>query len=164
MGVTCEQLGLADIASHVIGCHVAQGNTVLSAVDDVAGSVCQDLPPRAHWRRLGTRPPNTGRRKSPPVTHRNFALVNKWHPAAVGIFCGARPVSSQAASMEVTGCAGTSVTPGGAQNLSDTTTHAENVSVYVLHTDGVWLRNFIKNGKCSPRARPPSARRAWRWR
>jgi len=56
---------------------------------------------------------------------RKFAVVNKWHPDAMGyisIFCGARPVSSQAASMEVTGCAGTSMSPGGAQNLKTSAT------------------------------------------
>ena len=36
--------GLAEIARHVIGCHLTQDAVVQSALGDVAGNICQGLP------------------------------------------------------------------------------------------------------------------------
>ena len=37
--------GLADIARHVKGCHLSQQKRVQNALGDVAGNICQALPP-----------------------------------------------------------------------------------------------------------------------
>jgi hypothetical protein len=45
MSVTRRALGLADIARHVIGCHVTRETRVQGALDDMASNLCQALIP-----------------------------------------------------------------------------------------------------------------------